>query len=122
MRYALLLRAALLRGTLLGPAGPGRAELGRAVLRPVGVSGGHAVPVCGRDLAGELRLVTRVPHLVAVHGRAVPGGYRGWLVRSGLRLLPAGLLPGNLLSGNLLSGHLLRGGLLGPSRLGAALL
>lgn len=122
MRYALLLRSALLRGALLGPAGLGRAELGRAVLRPVGVGGGHAVPVCGRGLAGELRLVTRVPHLVAVHGRAVPGGYRGWLLRSGLRLLPAGLLPRSLLSGSLLSGHLLHAGLLRPSLLKPSLL
>jgi hypothetical protein len=121
LRYALLLRPAmLLRRTLLRSAGPGRAELGRAVLRAVGVGGGHAVPVSGGDLAGELRLVTRVPHLVALHGRAVPGGgYRGRLLRSGLRLrwLPADLLPGSLLPRNLLSGHLLRGRLLLPALL-----
>jgi hypothetical protein len=113
----LLVEALLLKGARLRSAGLGHAELGRAVLRSVGVSDGHAVPVpvpVAGGRAGELRLIARIPRLVPVRGRAVPGGgYRGRLVRSGLRLLRAILRPA-------IRPALLRSTILRPARLRSA--
>lgn len=93
----LLLAAWLLRDARLRCAELRSAELGR-VLCPVGVARSQAVPVAGRGWTGrpgEMRLIAPVPLLVAVDRRAMPGSYRGRLLRSGARALRAGLLPGS---------------------------
>lgn len=93
----LLLAAWLLRGARLRCTELRSGELGR-VLCPVGVARSQAVPVAGRGWTGrtgEMRLIAPVPLLVAVDRRAMPGGYRGRLLRSGARALRAGLLPGS---------------------------